>query len=63
MLKPTAAEGMTQNPVTVAPHEAATAALALMETRRITALLVPDENGKLIGVLHLHDLWRLGKYF
>jgi arabinose-5-phosphate isomerase len=47
----------------VAPHEAATAALALMETRRITALLVPDENGKLIGVLHLHDLWRLGKYF
>jgi arabinose-5-phosphate isomerase len=63
MLKPTAAEGMTQNPVTVPPHEAATAALALMETRRITALLVPDENGKLIGVLHLHDLWRLGKYF
>ncbi len=63
LLTNTATEGMTSNPVTVAPHEAATAALALMEQRKITALLVPDEAGKLVGVLHLHDLWRLGKYF
>jgi arabinose-5-phosphate isomerase len=54
---------MTRNPVTVARHEAATAAFALMEKRRITSLMVPDENGRIIGVVHLHDLWRLGEYF
>ncbi len=54
---------MTGSPVTVDPHEAATAALALMEQKKITVILVPDENGKLIGALHLHDLWRMGRYF
>lgn len=63
LLTRTAEECMTRNPVTVAASEAATAALALMEERKITAVLVPDDNGKLAGILHLHDLWRLGKYF
>lgn len=54
---------MTANPVTVSPTEAATAALALMEKRKITAVLVPDDDGKLVGVLHIHSLWRLGTYF
>jgi arabinose-5-phosphate isomerase len=54
---------MTRNPVTVPAREAATAALALMEKRRITSLMVPDEEGRIVGVLHLHDLWRLSEYF
>lgn len=54
---------MTSDPVTVSPTEAATAALALMEQKKITAVLVSDESGKLVGVLHLHDLWRIGQYF
>ncbi len=54
---------MTTNPVTVPAREAATAALALMERRRITSLMVPDEEGRIVGVLHLHDLWRLSEYF
>ena len=29
-----------------------------MEARRITALLVTDEKGRIEGVLHLHDLWK-----
>lgn len=58
-----AGDCMTKNPVTVAAKEAATAALALMEKRRITSLMVPDAEGRIIGVLHLHDLWRLSKYF
>jgi hypothetical protein len=29
-----------------------------MESRRITALVVVTPEGKLDGVLHLHDLWR-----
>lgn len=63
MLTKTAAECMTPDPVTVPHGEAATAALALMEARKITALLVPDDEEKLIGVVHLHDLWRVGHYF
>jgi arabinose-5-phosphate isomerase len=58
-----ASECMTKSPVTVAGREPATAALALMEKRRITSLMVPDEEGRVVGVLHLHDLWRLSKYF
>jgi arabinose-5-phosphate isomerase len=58
-----ASDCMTRNPVTIPAQEAATAALALMDSRRITSLMVPDEEGRLLGVLHLHDLWRLSKYF
>lgn len=54
---------MTSEPVIVSPTEAATAALALMEQKKITVVLVGDERGKLVGVLHLHDLWRIGQYF
>jgi arabinose-5-phosphate isomerase len=28
-----------------------------METRKITSLLVVDAQGKLEGVVHIHDLW------
>jgi arabinose-5-phosphate isomerase len=63
LLTRTASDCMTKNPVTVAAKEAATAALALMEKRRITSLMVPDEEGRIVGVLHLHDLWRLSEYF
>ena len=58
-----ASQCMTGSPVTVDPREAATAALALMEQKKITVILVPDDKGKLIGALHLHDLWRMGQYF
>jgi arabinose-5-phosphate isomerase len=58
-----ASDCMTRDPVTIPGNEAATAALALMDRRRITSLMVPDGDGRIIGVLHLHDLWRLSKYF
>jgi arabinose-5-phosphate isomerase len=29
-----------------------------MEERRITSLPVVDEAGRVLGVLHLHDLWK-----
>jgi arabinose-5-phosphate isomerase len=63
LLARTAGECMTKNPVTVRANEAATAALALLEKRRITSLMVPDEDGRIVGVVHLHDLWRLSEYF
>jgi arabinose-5-phosphate isomerase len=53
----TAGECMTKNPRTIAAGEFAATALALMEEKKITSLMVVDGNGKLEGILHLHDLW------
>jgi len=53
----TAGEAMTHNPKTIAPHEFAAAALALMEDKKITSLMVVGAAGKLEGIVHLHDLW------
>lgn len=53
----TAAECMTRNPKTIAPDEFATAALNAMEQKKITSLAVVDGDRKLVGVIHLHDLW------
>jgi arabinose-5-phosphate isomerase len=58
LLDRTAAECMTRDPVRVGRRELATLALDLMETRKITALLVTDAEGRIEGVLHLHDLWK-----
>ncbi len=52
-----AGQCMTRNPQTIAPHALATAALNLMEQRKITSLVVVDDERKLLGVIHLHDLW------
>jgi arabinose-5-phosphate isomerase len=49
---------MTRTPVLIARGELATRALDLMESRKITALLVTDAEGRIEGVLHLHDLWK-----
>jgi arabinose-5-phosphate isomerase len=58
ILDKSAAECMTRDPVRVERRELATRALDLMESRRITALLVTDAQGRIEGVLHLHDLWK-----
>lgn len=58
LLDRSAAECMTRDPVLVGRRELATHALDLLESRRITALLVADEHGRVEGVLHLHDLWK-----
>ncbi len=56
----TAGECMTTSPVTIAPTELAATALRILETRRITSLMVVDAAGTLTGVVHLHDLWGTG---
>jgi arabinose-5-phosphate isomerase len=53
----TAGEAMTRNPKTIAPEEFAATALAVMEEKKITSLMVVDGSGKLEGIVHLHDLW------
>jgi arabinose-5-phosphate isomerase len=51
---------MTGNPKTVRANVLAAEAVHLMESSRITALLVTDADGKLIGALNVHDLFRAG---
>jgi arabinose-5-phosphate isomerase len=53
----TAAECMTRNPSTISPDEFAGTALASMEGKKITSLVVVDKNGEPLGIIHLHDLW------
>ena len=53
----TAGECMTRDPKTISGQEFAAAALAVMEQKKITSLLVVDGAGRLEGIVHLHDLW------
>lgn len=53
----TAEECMSRDPVSLGRRELATRALNVMETRKITALLVLDAGGRIEGIVHLHDLW------
>ena len=53
----TAGEAMTKNPRTIGAEEFAATALAVMEEKKITSLMVVNGTGKLEGIVHLHDLW------
>lgn len=53
----TAAEAMTRSPKTIGKHEFAATAIAMMEEKKITSLMVVGAGGKLEGIVHLHDLW------
>ena len=47
---------MSKNPRTIGPDKLAAEAVSIMERFRINQLLVTDNDGKLIGALHIHDL-------
>ena len=49
---------MTKNGKEIPANSLAASALALMETHRINALVVIDEENKLVGMLNMHDLLR-----
>ena len=53
-----AADVMTREPITIRPSALAVEALALLEERRVTALVVVDDARRVRGIVHLHDLWR-----
>ena len=58
-LKLAAGACMNRDPKTIAPGTLATNALAKMEEKRITSIIVVDECHCVLGVVHIHDLWRL----
>ncbi len=51
---------MTRTPKTVTKNVLATAALATLEKHHIGALIVIDEDNRPIGLVHFHDLLRIG---
>jgi len=56
-----AGEVMTGNPRTIGPEALAGEALAVMNDRKITCLLVTEAGSrKAIGILHVHDCLRAG---
>ena len=55
----TARDCMTPNPITIPPDQVASAALNMMEQRHITSVVVTDGDRRVLGVVHIHDLWTL----
>jgi arabinose-5-phosphate isomerase len=53
-------EVMTPGGKSIGPQQLAAEAVALMERHKITSLLVKNESGTLVGVVHMHDLLRAG---
>ena len=51
---------MTKNPKTIKAEFLASFALQQMETFNITSLIVISEQNKPVGIVHLHDLVKLG---
>jgi arabinose-5-phosphate isomerase len=55
-LEKTAGEAMNRSPRTVSGGELAIRALDTMEEAKITSLVVVDDDGTVLGVIHLHDV-------
>lgn len=55
----TVGEVMTQSPQTIGKEELAAKAFAIMEEKKITAIVVADQQQP-IGIIHIHDILRAG---
>ena len=53
-------EVMTASPKTVRPDQLASEALELLNSSKITALIVVDNMDRPVGIVHFHDLLRAG---
>lgn len=53
-------QALTPRPKTITPERLAAEAVALMDEKKINALLVVDANNTLVGALNMHDLLRAG---
>src|SRR5437016_1816216 len=59
IVKKTARQSMKKNPQTIDGSELASAALRIMEQRKITSLFITNSERRVEGIIHLHDLWGL----
>lgn len=55
-----ASDVMIKNPKTISEEELAAKALSIMEKYSITSLVVPDNEGRAKGIIHIHDILRKG---
>ncbi len=60
LMQASAGEIASPSPVTVSPDTLAAAALAIMNARKISVLMVVGDAGAPVGILHIHDLLRAG---
>ncbi len=60
LMEKTASEIATLDPVTITPELFAAQALALLNEKKISALMVVDEAKRPVGIVHIHDLLRAG---
>jgi arabinose-5-phosphate isomerase len=53
---------MTPSPITISPDELAEKAIGIMNSKKITCLLVVDPStpDTLVGLIHIHDCLRVG---
>ena len=51
---------MTHGGVSVAPDCLAADALNIMQQKKISAMIVLDEDGRVTGAFNMHDLLRAG---
>jgi len=59
LLKVRVDDVMTRNPKTIRPDQLASEALEILNSMKITALMVVD-GGKPVGIVHIHDILRAG---
>jgi arabinose-5-phosphate isomerase len=59
ILRKSAGDCMKRNPVTIDSGQLASAALQIMEQRKITSLFIVDDARRVEGIIHIHDLWGL----
>jgi arabinose-5-phosphate isomerase len=48
----------SREPKTIRAEDLAAQALEVMETWQITSLVIPDADGRPLGVIHMHDILR-----
>lgn len=60
LLEKSVQDVMTKNPTTIDPQSLASKAVGIMNAKSITGLVVLDEQGAVVGFIHMHDCLRAG---
>ncbi len=60
LLERTVGDVMTASPKTIDPDALTSEALEMLNSAKITSLFVVDDTGNPIGLIHIHDLLRIG---
>ena len=59
ILRKSAIECANTKPLTISEESLAVEALGVMEDKKVTSIVITADGGRVAGLIHLHDLWRL----